>query len=215
MSPARTGLLPLIDLCLNTEAPDHWRSFVDETMPFIAGVVARSALRWGQTSREAIEDLTQETFLKLCKDNYKLLRRLSECTEENVRGYLKVAVTNLVHDHFRAERAESRYPDAGFLSGEILDDVLGDNHAVSRLERQLQLDEIDRVLTKELTGETAARDRRIFWLCHRSGMTARAIASIPGIGLTDKGVESTLHRVGVLLKTQFAMRKGIHAKGAS
>jgi RNA polymerase sigma-70 factor, ECF subfamily len=35
----------------------------------------------------------------------------------------------------------------------------------------------------------------IFWLYYRDGLTARAIAQLPGIRLSVKGVESTIHRL--------------------
>jgi RNA polymerase sigma-70 factor, ECF subfamily len=48
--------------------------------------------------------------------------------------------------------------------------------------------------------ETKDRDRTIFWLYYRQGMTAKEITGLPGIGLSLKGVESALHRLVKLVR---------------
>ena len=50
---------------------------------------------------------------------------------------------------------------------------------------------------EEIVGEVAEedRDRLIFELYYRQGFTTRKIAAIPAIGLSQKGVESCLHRL--------------------
>ena len=46
------------------------------------------------------------------------------------------------------------------------------------------------------------RDLAIFYLYFRQGFTAQAISRVPNIGLTVKGVESTLFRLTRLLKAK-------------
>ena len=50
------------------------------------------------------------------------------------------------------------------------------------------------------SGNTADRDRTIFWLYYRQGLTTKAIATLPAIGLTIKGVESTLGRLTKMVR---------------
>src|SRR5437667_159549 len=52
------------------------------------------------------------------------------------------------------------------------------------------------------------RSRLIFWLYYRSGLSASAIASIPNIGLTTKGVESALLRLTRLVRIAFTEPAG-------
>jgi RNA polymerase sigma-70 factor (ECF subfamily) len=57
------------------------------------------------------------------------------------------------------------------------------------------IQEVRGCLNEVASGSQGERDRRIFWLYFRSGLTASAIASLPTIGLSTKGVESTLLRL--------------------
>ena len=50
----------------------------------------------------------------------------------------------------------------------------------------------------------AARDREIFWLHHRQGFTAAAIAAIPGCEIGTKGVESVLQRLRCNVRRRLA-----------
>lgn len=52
----------------------------------------------------------------------------------------------------------------------------------------------------QCTGENAARDGRIFRLYYQSGLTAAAISRVPGIDLTQKGVETRLFRMSDCLR---------------
>jgi RNA polymerase sigma-70 factor (ECF subfamily) len=42
----------------------------------------------------------------------------------------------------------------------------------------------------------------IFWLYYEQGMTAKAIAALPSINLTSKGVESAISRLTRLVREQ-------------
>lgn len=208
MSHETRTLPELIDECLRRGDAQDWDALVRKLQPLVARVAARCGARWGPVSREQVEDLTQEAFLRLCRNEFAILQQVRGRPEGAVVAFIKVTVANLVHDVFRAERSIKRHPAAGLFSAEVLDHWLGETRTLDALERSVLLREIDTVMARKLTGATAARDRRIFWLHHRQGMTARAIADIPGIGLSDKGVESTLHRINVLVKEELEPEKG-------
>jgi len=57
------------------------------------------------------------------------------------------------------------------------------------------LNEIDEHLKLGLTGPDQERDRTIFWLYFRQGMSTKEIASLPTIGLGPKGVGSVIERL--------------------
>lgn len=204
-----TQALPeLVSRCLQRGKSEDWEALIESLRPMVSGVASRSAARWGETRRDQVEDLTQEAFLKFCKDECLILRQLSGKPEGMMIAFLKVAVANLVHDHFRAQRSGRRYPAAGLLSADVLDQWLGETQTVDAVQRDLLLQEVDQIIARKLTGPTAARDRRIFWLYHRHGMTAKDIAAIPAIGLSDKGVESAVYRVTGLVKEELTALKG-------
>jgi RNA polymerase sigma-70 factor (ECF subfamily) len=72
----------------------------------------------------------------------------------------------------------------------------------SATEREILLKEIGACLHKALPAASRDRDCRIFWLHYRAGMSARAIAALPSIGLSTKGVESTLLRLVRLVRQE-------------
>jgi DNA-directed RNA polymerase specialized sigma subunit len=55
--------------------------------------------------------------------------------------------------------------------------------------------EIDEHLKYCLTGPDQERDRMIFWLYFRQGMSAKQIGSLPTIGLSAKGVGRVIERL--------------------
>jgi hypothetical protein len=111
---------------------------------------------------------------------------------------LKVVTVNLVHDHFKASRAEKR---GGLAVAATIDGVNSGKaqqtsiSAEDRIERNILIQQIDVCLQAVCVGPNAERDRRIFWLHYRVGLAASAIAVLPEVGLGTKGVESTLLRL--------------------
>jgi RNA polymerase sigma factor (sigma-70 family) len=174
-----------------------WVEFIRRTQPLIAGVICKSVRRWtGTINSSLVDDLVQDTYLKLCANDYKALRDF-ECHHENALfGFLKVVASNLVKDYFRNHCSQKR--GCG-CEAETLEDVphkrtSGDS-AEEHLERKILLREIDSCLKERENEQTSSRDAVIFWLYYRDGLTARAIAQLPEIRLTVKGVESTIHRL--------------------
>jgi RNA polymerase sigma-70 factor, ECF subfamily len=67
--------------------------------------------------------------------------------------------------------------------------------------RSLLLSEVDKALQAAGASE---RDRAIFWLYYRDGLTAAAIASLKSLGLSTKGVESLILRLTRSVKADLA-----------
>ena len=204
----------VIAKCRQTGDDLSWRAFVRYLQPLIGGATSRAAAKWGAASRDIVEDLTQDAFLKLCRNDFAILKKVEGMEDRIVLSFIRVIVTNMVHDRFRAERASTRFPEAGFAAPEAFDQLVDKTHTPGSTERRLQLAEIDRVLTAELTGTAAARDKQVFWFYFRYGMTAKAIAAIPAIGLSQKGVESLIFRLVELLKEKLAVSEGIGGGGS-
>jgi RNA polymerase sigma-70 factor (ECF subfamily) len=85
------------------------------------------------------------------------------------------------------------------------------------MEHEILLRQIDGCLARCAFGPDQARDRLIFWLHYQQGMSAKAIASLPTVRLTSKGVESAIfrltqvvreHLVGVQEEESGAVEKG-------
>lgn len=195
----------LILACMQSDDIAAWEEFVRRFQRLIASVAVRIARRWGEPSPHVIDDLVQETYLKLCADNFRLLRRFKSHHQDAFYGYLKVVTANLVHDHFKAAHSSKR--GSGTIES-ATDEPVASATAVAGLasvkssERGVLLREIDTMLSRLAAGPQLQRSRRIFWLYYRFGFTASAIAALPYIGLNTKGVESTILRLTRLLRQE-------------
>lgn len=187
----------LIRRCSSTGTRADWQEFVCRFQPAIAQTILRTAARLGDASSATVTDLVQETYLKLCADNFRLLRTFRPTHPEAFVGFVRTVAANLVRDHFRALQAQRRGSQQSHFS-EFTEHVpaapLSDGNR-DALQRSILLHEIDAHLRTTLDGPEATRNRRVFWLYYRSGCTAAEIATLPGIGLTAKGVESLLLRI--------------------
>lgn len=192
----------LIQKCINGNAA-AWEEFMSRYHRLIAGVVFRTTQKWGESSPLTMDDLIQDTYLKLCADDYRLLRAYDPKHPDAIYGYLKIITANVVHDRFKALHSEKRGGDqivedlTTLENRSDVDKAFGSQNA---MERDILLREIEAHLNASLSGDTADRDRTIFWLYYRQGLTTRAIASLPAIGLTIKGVESTILRMTKMIR---------------
>lgn len=192
----------LVKACAGSRDPAIWQEFIRRFQPVIATAVFRTARHWGEPAPHTVDDLVQETYLKLCDNDSRLLRSFESRHDDAIFGYLKVVAANVVHDHFKSAMAEKRG------AGQI--DALTDEGATSpaaamldssnSMERNVLLRQIDDALRQVAKGEDQDRNRLIFWLYYRDGLSANAIAALPSIDLTTKGVESILLRMTRMIK---------------
>jgi RNA polymerase sigma-70 factor (ECF subfamily) len=190
MSYRNLSLPDLIQACLKNDQ-EAWKEFRARFHQVISLAVLRTARRWGNTSNGLMEDLIGDTYLKLCADNFKLLRNFEFRTESGLYGFLKVIATNVTHDYFRHPRPDPAPPPVEPEDAYVPDPP--DQDAVKDIERNVLMNQVERILFK-VTGLQGERDRTIFWLYYQQGFTAKQIAELfPS--LTTKGVESVIHRL--------------------
>jgi RNA polymerase sigma-70 factor (ECF subfamily) len=201
----------LLRICETASDAESWEELIRRFHPLIAGAVGRCARQWSEPSPAIHEELEQDAWFKLFRERHSILERLAALPEEAFPSFLKVFITNLVHDHFRALRASKRAPPDRLLDLHEEREAHGSLTATTRMEREILLKEVNEILESRITGATAERDRQIFWLYHRHGMTAREIASIAYLALSEKGVESVLFRLTTLVKRELTGAKGKYA----
>jgi RNA polymerase sigma-70 factor (ECF subfamily) len=191
----------LLQLCLESEQEALWAEFVSRSHPIIAGVIIKTIRRWTRPDPSLIDDLVQETYLKLCLNNFRALRHFDSQHENSVFGFLKVVASNTVRDHFRAVYSQKRGSGMTLIP---LDCVplaeLKDASPIA--ERRIRLQTVDDCLNTYVDGPNSSRDRMIFWLYYREGLTAKAISGLPSIRLGVKGVENTIWRLVRLLRAK-------------
>jgi RNA polymerase sigma-70 factor (ECF subfamily) len=196
MDPRKLSVQELVSYCLDSQDEAAWTEFVRRFQPLIAGVVVKCVLPRRSRKPAPIDDLVQDTFVKLCDNNYKALRNFSFKDDHGFFGFLKVVASHVVEDYFRGSKSGKR---GGGVEEEDIEEVrIAAPLRPSSLqpaERAILMGQIERCLAKLASEPNFARDHDIFWLYYRQGLTAKAISQLPGIRLGTKGVESTLLRL--------------------
>jgi len=180
----------LLKECVTQAGAEAWEEFVRRFQPLIAGVVARTAMRWTDVSAGLVDDLVQETYLKLCTDEFRRLREFENRFEDAIYGFLKAVAYNVTMDYFKVRHATKR--GSQLLSKADFDTALQTASKENSMEDQVLLQEIEDLVNRITETD---RDKLVFLLYYRQGFTAKAIAELPGIELGEKGVESCILRL--------------------
>jgi len=153
-----------------------------------------------------VEDLVQATYLKLWEGGRHLLQEFAAQYPEGILSYLKRIAANVTHDHFRHRQSQSCGGAQPHVSTADVDpEEEAEAHGgQASITQEVFLREIDEHLRRSLSGPDQERDRTIFWLYFRQGMSSREIASLPGIGLGTKGVGSVIERLKRSIREQIA-----------
>ena len=198
----------LIRACVNSGDTGAWEEFVRRFRPVIACTVMRTARRFGEGSPELIEDLVQDTYLKICSNRCRILREFQPEAPEAIFGLLKMVALSVTQDYFRGRLAGKRHTGWREVALDIYAGSAQGREGLPQAEREVLMRQIDEQLPAASEPATRERDRQIFWLYYRHGMTTRAIAGIPAIGLTQKGVESAIQRLTNHVRTRLAEKPG-------
>lgn len=183
----------LIQRCASSGDTNAWHEFIRRFHPLISGVIARTAMRWTTVSADLVDDLVQETYIKLCTEERRQLREFRSRHENALYGYLKTVAFNVTVDYFKNRWAAKR---GGKQFSSALDEALSTTKGGSP-EELILLQQLDQFIDK-LTDNR--RDKLVFRLYYQQGFTSAAIANIPVIGLSEKGVVSCIHRLTGLLR---------------
>jgi len=204
-SGTRYSSLSLKDVvCLCAGPCDHeaWEEFVLRVNRPVSLTVLRTASYWGDGSRSVVEDLVQSTYVKLWEDGCRLLRDFAIQYPEAILGYLKKIATNVTHDYFRHRHNQSSGGSNHHVSTADIDPEAGRevHGSQEKIAFGVLLNEIDEHLKIGLSGPDQERDRMIFWLYFRQGMSTKEIASLPSVGLGTKGVGSVIERLKAYIR---------------
>jgi RNA polymerase sigma-70 factor (ECF subfamily) len=187
----------LVRACTDSFDRDVWEEFIRRFHRVIATTALRTAQLGSPNPNSLIDDLVQETYLKLCADDCRLLRTFRSRSPGSIFGYIKVVTANVVRDHLKSLRSQKRGlkqsiegfdPDAVAAAST----TTGSARAI---EQEILLKQIDVMICSLSPSSERDRNRTIFGLYYRQGFTAEAIAGIPSIGLNTKGVESVVFRL--------------------
>ena len=167
--------------------PSAWDRFIRDVQPAVAGAVRRLLSRKAGHG-DSLDDLVQQTFVRLLGDDCAALRRFSGDSDLQLFAYVRMIATNLVFDYFRQNS----------VTLVELNPTLAEPAGPER-HRLLQADIAKHL--EDCVKRNPDRDRQVFWLYYQTGLSAATIASRPEFALTGKGVESLLHRLTRCLRS--------------
>lgn len=194
------SLEELLQECLQSADNTLWTEFVRRSQPVITAVVIKTVRRWLKPRPDLVDDLVQETYLKLCGNDFRALRQFVPQHANALLGFLKVVASNTVQDYFRGTYAQKRGDGVEEVPLDQIESAASYDDTARDFERSILLHDIDRCLRLVMSSSAYARDHAIFWLYYKQGLSAKAIAGIRTIGLSVKGVESTIGRMVRLVR---------------
>jgi RNA polymerase sigma-70 factor, ECF subfamily len=202
----------LIRVCAEAKIPEAWDEFVRRFEKVIRVAVWRVAQRHGKSNSALIQDLVQDTFTKVCDNDCRLLRDFKSSHEDAFFGMIGIIAANTARDYFRKRNSDKRGSGQENIELDEASALSVKSSSVSDdMERRILLQEIDQIL-REICSEE--RNREIFWLHYRQGLTVTHIAKIAHYGLTAKAVENILYRLRSQLRAKVAERLSSSLGGA-
>lgn len=183
-----------------------WAEFVRRVDPLIRSVVLRFCRRLNLTGREQVDDLIQETYVRLCAENFRILREFEWNGVDSFYAYVKAITANVVRDSAKASFAAKRGCRITGSLKRYCTPALQDRP--EELERDILLSQIYSAARQVSRGPSQQRDLLVFWLYYGLGFKGVEIARIPDIGLTQKGIESLLLRLVRAVRAQLRSEAG-------
>lgn len=189
--PERREDQALVESCV-AERPGAWARLVERYTPLIAAVARRTlrgrALR---PSDQDIEDICENAFLAILKDDYKLLRAYDD--RFALSTYLGVVARTHAGRYVRRKRHPTCGLDAVELCATASDPAL---EVEARDQRRAVRDTLE---------ELSERDRHILRLFYFSNRDYQQIAA--ELGVSPNSVGAALHRARSRLKQRLLGRR--------
>lgn len=154
--------------------------------------------------RENLSDLAQEVYVRLLRNEGRMLKAFRQDSELAVRAFLARVATAVVSDYFRYQSTGKRKAqvipiDQARETFEKLT-IKGVGSESSHVDSLLSLIDVERELASSDNRGRTARDLLIFQLYCVDGFTAEEVAAFPGFRLGAAGVEAAVSRIRSRLK---------------
>jgi DNA-directed RNA polymerase specialized sigma24 family protein len=185
MDIKKLSIRELLQLCLDSGEEDAWTEFLSRIQGPIAAVISRTLGKLGQ--RSTVDDLVQNTWVKLFDNDRAALRRIRNEHENSIYAYVRSAAFHVAHDFIRG-----RVPS---VSLEELVAFEPTNSKWTDVFKDLRWNEVDRCLKTLSSDPNFERDYAIFGLYYKQGYSSREVAEIKRFKLSESGVEGVLLRL--------------------
>ena len=202
--------MELIRACAESGDGAAWVEFIRRFNRPICLSITRVAQRWRTPPQECVDDLAQDTYLKLCADRCRKLHQFTQAHPESIEAYVRTIAVNVANDFFKALHSIKRGGGEVQQLAENMEPGAPPSKAggAGAIQREVLLREIESCLSCVADNPLKKRDLIIFWLYYKQGFTAEKIASIPSMNLNVKGVESLIHRLTRLIRSHLAKPSG-------
>jgi RNA polymerase sigma-70 factor (ECF subfamily) len=185
------NLLSLLHRCLGSGSEASWEAFIGHAQPFLVSGIVRALGGWSASRRGEIDDLVQEAFVRLCADDYRALRNFRSEDSNALCAYLRTVAASVATDRLRSAAAQKHAAGEAAISLDALThEPASGNDIVAQIERSMLLQLVERCLESQ-----KQRDRTIFWLYHRQGLTPKAISVVETSSMGQRGIETLLYRM--------------------
>jgi len=186
-----------------------WKEFCHRFDDHIRLKVARYSGLKRLHGQNLIEDLTQDAYVRLVKDDCKRLRNYIGENDKSIYSYLALVVRTAVSEYEKKENAQKRQHRQRSLydpvddEGLILIDVLANPYAPLPDEK-LMLEslrrEVEMLLDEIMTGNEKERDQEIFLYHVYDGLSAQQISE--RVALSPKRIRNIITTIRRRIKTR-------------
>jgi DNA-directed RNA polymerase specialized sigma24 family protein len=190
----------VVELCLERNE-DAWLELMRRYHLLIVKVSSRTIHRWFKPTPNLLDDLFQDVLVKICSNDFRVLREIEWRHEGTLRGLLQVVSSTVAQDYLRRCLAQSR----SLHLEQQLDAFLHDRQVKSThsaVEHKILLRQIVSRLAQLIPEPNRTRDIAMFLLYYGYRVTAAEIARLYHLG--TKTVESKLLRLTRLARAHCA-----------
>jgi len=178
--------------------PSIWKEFQAQFHQLILRSITR--IMWNRYRKDCLEeacDIAQDVYLRLVKNNGRLLRSFKGETDLSARAFLSMVAVSVVSNHFRSQRAEKKQP-AEIIS---IEDVrqqnrnLPDEASDFDIASILSWIDVERLMESESDHRNAARNVLICKLHYVDQLTVSEIAEFPVFGLNRSAIGTVIQNM--------------------
>ena len=97
----------LVRACVEGNDGPAWDEFVSRFRRPISLSIITTCLPMGEIPQQVVDDLVQDTYLKLCSNKCRQLQEFAAKHPEKIVGYVKTTPINVAHDHFKSLHSQN------------------------------------------------------------------------------------------------------------
>lgn len=159
-----------------------WDAFVRRAAPLVLAIARRAA----RSTSSEIEDYVQEVFLRLVREDFRLLRAF-DSRKARLITYLAVITRSVVHERTRRRVLP--------VARDAMPEFIADRSADDAAARREVTESTERLPLEELSDQ----QRTVLILMHRQGLSVEEVAR--RLDITAQTVRSAHHKAVSRLRT--------------